>query len=39
MIIVQDINVDRVNKAKLFLWQYLYWIQNSVFEGEVTEVN
>ena len=37
IIIVYDINVDRVNKVKSFLRQYLFWIQNSVFEGEVTE--
>ncbi len=37
VIIVYDINVDRVNKVKSFLRQYLYWIQNSVFEGEVTD--
>lgn len=37
LIIVYDINVDRVNKVKAFLRQYLFWIQNSVFEGEVTE--
>ena len=37
VIIVYDINVDRVNKVKSFLRQYLYWIQNSVFEGEGTD--
>ena len=37
VIIVYDINVDRVNKVKAFLRQHLFWIQNSVFEGEVTE--
>ena len=37
VIIVYDINVDRVNKVKSFLRQYLYWIQNSVFEGEVSD--
>ena len=37
VIIVYDINVDGVNKVKSFLRQYLFWIQNSVFEGEVTE--
>ena len=37
VIIVYDINVDRVNKVKSFLRQYLFWIQNSVFEGEVSE--
>lgn len=37
IIIVYDINVDRVNKVKSFLRQYLYWIQNSVFEGEISD--
>ena len=37
VIIVYDINVDKVNKVKSFLRQYLYWIQNSVFEGEVSD--
>ncbi|NYB51209.1 MAG: CRISPR-associated endonuclease Cas2 [Methanobacteriaceae archaeon] len=37
VIIVYDINVDRVNKVKGFLRKHLYWIQNSVFEGEVTK--
>lgn len=37
MIIVYDIAVERVNKVKMFLRQYLKWIQNSVFEGELTE--
>ena len=37
LIIVYDINVDRVNKVKSFLRQHLFWIQNSVFEGEVTD--
>ena len=37
VVIVYDINVERVNKVKSFLRQHLFWIQNSVFEGEVTE--
>ena len=37
IIIVYDINVERVNKVKSFLRQHIFWIQNSVFEGEVTE--
>ncbi len=37
LIIVYDIKVERVNKVKSFLRQYLYWIQNSVFEGEATK--
>lgn len=37
LIIVYDIKVERVNKVKSFLRRYLYWIQNSVFEGEATK--
>jgi len=37
VIIVYDIKVERVNKVKGFLRVHLHWIQNSVFEGEVTE--
>ncbi|WP_321421447.1 CRISPR-associated endonuclease Cas2 [uncultured Methanobacterium sp.] len=36
VIIVYDIQVERVNKVKGFLRTQLNWIQNSVFEGEVT---
>ncbi|HIH73384.1 MAG: CRISPR-associated endoribonuclease Cas2 [Thermococcales archaeon 44_46] len=36
IIIVYDVNVSRVNKVKKFLRQHLIWVQNSVFEGEVT---
>jgi len=36
IIIVYDINVERVSKICYFLRQYLNWIQNSVFEGEIT---
>lgn len=35
-IIVYDIKVERVNKVKGYLRTHLNWIQNSVFEGEVT---
>lgn len=37
VIIVYDVSVDRVTKVLHFLRRYLNWIQNSVFEGEVTE--
>lgn len=37
LIVVYDIQEERVNKVCKFLRTYLYWIQNSVFEGEVTE--
>ena len=36
VIIAYDVNVERVNKVKKFLRQHLNWIQNSLFEGEVT---
>ena len=37
MIVVYDIAVERVNKVRMFLRQHLDWIQNSVFEGTLTE--
>lgn len=37
VIIVYDMGVDRVTKICHFLRQYLNWMQNSVFEGELTE--
>lgn len=37
VIIVYDIGVERVNSVCKFLRRYLNWIQNSVFEGELTE--
>ena len=35
-IIVYDVSADRVTKVWHFLRQYLDWMQNSVFEGELT---
>ena len=37
IIILYDVNVDRVNKVNKFLKAYLHWQQNSVFEGKVTK--
>jgi CRISPR-associated protein Cas2 len=37
VIVVYDIGVERVNRVRGFLRQYLDWIQNSVFEGELTK--
>ena len=37
VIIVYDVCVERVSKVCYFLRQYLNWIQNSVFEGEITQ--
>lgn len=36
-LIVYDVNEKRVAKVLKFLRTYLNWIQNSVFEGEVTD--
>jgi len=36
VIIVYDVAEKRVNKVCQFLRRYLNWIQNSVFEGELT---
>ena len=38
VILVYDINVKRVAKMLKLCRKYLNWIQNSVFEGEITEV-
>jgi len=37
VIIVYDVNQKRVAKLCKFLRRYLSWVQNSVFEGEITE--
>jgi len=36
VIVVYDIAVDRIDAVRKFLKQYLFWKQNSVFEGELT---
>ena len=36
-IVVYDVGVKRVNRIKKILRKYMTWIQNSVFEGELTE--
>lgn len=37
VLIVYDVEEKRVAKAHKFLKRHLHWVQNSVFEGEVTE--
>ncbi len=37
VIIVYDVEENRVSKVCRFLRLYLHWIQNSVFEGNITE--
>ena len=39
IIIVYDIEVKRVAKVCKYLRQHLTWVQNSVFEGEVTKAH
>jgi CRISPR-associated protein Cas2 len=38
VILVYDVNEKRVGKMLKLCRKYLNWIQNSVFEGEITEV-
>ncbi len=37
IVIVYDVNVDRVDRVRKFLKTHLNWVQNSVLEGNVTE--
>ena len=37
VIIVYDVEVERVDKVRKFLRMYLHWRQNSVFEGEISD--
>ncbi len=39
VILAYDVNVERVNRVKKFLRKYLNWIQNSLFEGELSEAD
>jgi CRISPR-associated protein Cas2 len=39
VIMVYDVGVERVNKVLKTGRRFLTWIQNSVFEGELTEAN
>ena len=38
VLLVYDIKQERVGKMLKLCRRYLNWIQNSVFEGEITEV-
>ena len=38
VILMYDINQKRVGKMLKLCRRYLHWIQNSVFEGELTQV-
>ena len=39
MILVYDIGQKRVGKVLKTCRKYLYWVQNSVFEGEISVAN
>ena len=39
VVIAYDVNVERVNRVKKFLRKYLNWVQNSLFEGELSEAD
>ena len=36
LIVTYDISEERVNKVRKILKKYFMWVQNSVFEGEIT---
>lgn len=38
VILVYDVDQKRVGKMLKLCRRYLHWIQNSVFEGEITDV-
>jgi CRISPR-associated protein Cas2 len=33
---VYDVEVERINQVRALMKQYLNWVQNSAFEGELT---
>lgn len=39
VILVYDFNEKRVAKALKICRKYLHWVQNSVFEGEISQAN
>lgn len=39
IILVYDVNVKRVSKVLKICRKYLFWVQNSVLEGEISEAN
>jgi len=39
VIVTYDVDVKRVDRVRKILRKYLNWVQNSVFEGEITISN
>jgi CRISPR-associated protein Cas2 len=36
VIIVYDVQVERIDAVRIYLKRFLNWMQNSVFEGDLT---
>ena len=36
-IVTYDVGEERLNKVRKILRKYFIWVQNSVFEGEISE--
>jgi CRISPR-associated protein Cas2 len=39
LILIYDVGEERVNRVHKICKKYLIWIQNSVFEGDITDSN
>jgi len=39
LVVVYDVAVERLDTVRIVLRQYLNWVQNSAFEGELTTGN
>lgn len=37
VVVVYDVGVERIGRVRNLLSKYLLWVQNSVFEGELTK--
>ncbi len=37
VIIVYDVSIERIDYVRKILKQYLNWVQNSAFEGDISE--
>ncbi|MEM2142578.1 MAG: CRISPR-associated endonuclease Cas2 [Candidatus Thorarchaeota archaeon] len=39
LIVVYDVEIERLDRVRMTLKRYLTWVQNSVFEGEIDDSN
>ncbi len=39
VIIAYDVEVERIDRVRAILRQYLFWVQNSLFEGQISETS